>query len=301
MVAITQGYFKDAGINLNYQPLLGTAALQVNAVISGQSDIAATGSTGLLGAVQKGQGVVGIGYVTATPGQFLVLTKKTVEKLAASGVTPTSPLADRIKALKGLTISGLGAGSSSQELLTALLKTGGLSLSNVTMDSVENLPGIYDAAKNGQVDGFFDSDPYVSQSVSDGWGVVWVSYPADEVPAATGIPWTEYVASKTFLQKDPEGAKRFMAAIWRADQTLQTNGEDPAIRNAVKAKYFSEISQSTFDQAWTNSLQLYKSVPVPSQAVFTKELALYNSVATPPYTITFNQAYDLGPVNAAKP
>ena len=301
LVAITQGYFTDAGIDLNYQPLLSTAALQVNAIITGQSDIGATGTTGLLTARQKGQDIVGVGYMSQTPGIVLTLTKTAADRLAAKGVTPSSPLPERVKALAGLKIASLPAGSSAQILLSSLLVEQGMKLSDVTIASVDSLPAIFNTAKNGQSDAFFDNEPFISQSVHEGWGVPWISYPAGDVPAATGIPWTEYVASGKFVKEHPDTVRAFMTAIWRADETLTTRGTDPALLDPVRQKWFAAIDPTVFKQAWEASLPLFKNGPMPSEEIFAKELTLFNSAVKPPYSIAFSDTYALGPVAQAKP
>ncbi|HJQ48561.1 MAG TPA: ABC transporter substrate-binding protein [Amycolatopsis sp.] len=301
MIAVTQNYFRDAGVDLNYQPLLATAALQVNAVVSGQSDIAATGTTGLLSARQQNQPLVGIGYQSAPPDQFMVLTKRGQQKLASTGITQSSPIGDRVRALKGLQIAGLGAGSSSNLLLAALLNENGLKLSDVTLRGVNGLSDIYNIGKADQVDAIWNSDPFATQAVNEGWGKILISYPAGDVPSAQGVPWTVYVASTKFVNQNPEGLKRFLTAIWRAVGDLQTRGDDPAITAAVKAKYFPTISDATYKDAWHRSLDIYKAVPIPTEQIYNKELALWNSVSDTKYTLPFDQVYNIKPVTNAKP
>ena len=300
--AITKGYFAAEGVDLVYQPLLLNAAALTANLLNGGTDITLTGGFGNMTAVQAGIPIVSIGVVVATPNQALVLTNQTVAELKSKGITRQSPLADRVMALKGMSLSVFGAGSTSNQILMGLLKTNGINPDvDVTIQGINDGPSVYNAAKQGKVNGFFLGDPSASKAVSEGFGTVWVSVTTGDVPALQGVPFTELASTPNYIKNNGEAVRRFMRAVWRGIADLQQNGKNPATRAAIKAKYFTALDDETYNLAFDNALATIKDVPVPTPEGFAKAVAFYNLSAKVPFTKTFADVYDTVPVKAAKP
>lgn len=300
--ALTKDYFSAEGLDLVYQPLLLNASLLTTNLLNGGTDITLTGGFGNMTAIQTGIPIISIGVVTATPNQALVLTNQTVAELKSKGITLQSPLADRIKALKGMSLSVFGAGSTSYQIMTGLLRTNGINPDvDMTIQGINDAPSVYNAAKQGKVNGFFLGDPSASKAVTEGFGTIWVSVATGDVPALVGVPFTELATTPAYIKNNGEAVRRFMRAVWRGITDLQQNGKDPATRAAIKAKYFVALDDATYNRAFDNALSTIKDVPVPTPEAFARSVAFYNVSAKLPFTKTFADLYDTGPVKAAKP
>lgn len=300
--ALTKGYFAAEGLDIVYQPLLLNAGLLTTNLLNGGTDITLTGAFGNMTAVQSGIPIVSIAVVTATPNQALVLNTQTVAELKAKGVTLQSPVADRIKALKGLSLAAFGAGSTSYQILTGILKSNGINPDvDVIIQGINDGPSVYNVVKQGKVNGFFLSDPSASKAVSEGFGVVWVSVTTGDIAALQGVPFTELATTPNYLKNNPEAVRRFLRALWRGIDDLQRNGKDPAVRAAIKAKYFAAIDDSTYNLSFDNALATIRDVPVPTPEALAKATAFYNLSAKVPFTKTFADVYDSTLIKAAKP
>lgn len=115
------GYFTEVGLDVEIVVIPGPASLQ--AVISGDAQFALIPGTYQLMAYEKGQRL---------PAVMSVLTRNSInivmhrEAARAKGITDKSPLAEKIRALKGLKLAASTPGSISHQVFVYYMLKGGL-------------------------------------------------------------------------------------------------------------------------------------------------------------------------------
>src|SRR5665213_3209455 len=99
-IAQDQGYFKDAGLDVDIVLSHGSAQA-VAAVVGGSADLTLATASDVLNAVAHGRQLRMFLGITNQPQLLLTVSPKLLEK---ENVTPASPVADRARALKGARI-----------------------------------------------------------------------------------------------------------------------------------------------------------------------------------------------------
>lgn len=160
-IAEDYGFFKDAGIDFSYRRLTSASAL-LAAVATNQLDVAGISLTpGLFTSIQQGINLRVVGdkesilpHFAAT--QFVVRTSLVADTTAKT-----------LQNLRGRSVSVSGRTSASYFLLAALLKTHGLSLTDVKiveLSYTNTLPAI----ANGAIDAAVELEPYLSKILAEG-------------------------------------------------------------------------------------------------------------------------------------
>lgn len=166
-IANDKGYFKDQGIELDIQRF-NTLVDMVGPVGTGQLDIAAGApAAGLYNAIGRDVSI----HIVADKGNApspqwdftgLVLRKDLID----------SGKVKDFKDLKGLTLVTSGKGNSPEVALATALKKGGLTLKDVNYQNM-GFPDMVPAFANKAIDGAIVIEPFLSNIVSSGNGVVW--------------------------------------------------------------------------------------------------------------------------------
>jgi NitT/TauT family transport system substrate-binding protein len=298
--AIAKDYFKQEGVDLEYLGVLANAAQAAQTVVTGAADIAGTGSTGALTTISGNRDVVSVALISKEPTTLLTLTNKTIAELAKKGVTPKSPIKDRIAALKGLTIALPAPGSSTDIVIRTTMNEYGVDPNkDVTIQPVNDGPGLVAVARQGRVDGYAFSPPDSVIGVAEGWGSVWVSYPAGDVPAFKGMPLTDIVTSRKYLTDNPEAVRRVLKALWRASEDIKNDPE--GVRKTVKDRWFKDLDPKVYDASFDAVLPGFQRGLVPEKPGFETLLKTFNVGRPAPVSLTFDEVYDTKLVEATKP
>ena len=212
--AIEKGYFKEAGLDV--EPLRFAAAQQVmEAVLSDRADGTANGT---------GSANIAIGEI-AQPGTFKIFcsnpsnAKNVLDQVLVPKDSPAKTIAD----LKGKRVAS-GPGIQNVTLAKTVFERGG-----ATGVTVVELPiGQHVAAlAAGQVDGCYTLEPTGTIGRMNGTtrmleaGVI-----AKYILGDPMAPWFGGSASlsSSFIKKNPEVAKKFIAAYGKGVQYVRTQG-----------------------------------------------------------------------------
>lgn len=218
--AIEKGYFKEAGLDV--EPLRFAAAQQVmEAVLADRSDGTANGT---------GSANIAIGELAA-PGTFKIFcaNPSNVKDVLDEVIVPVASTAKTMADLKGKRI-GCGPGIQNITLAKTILERGG-----ATGTTVVELPiGQHVAAlAAGQVDGCYTLEPTGTIGRMNGsTRVLEAGVISKYVLGDPMAPWFGGSASlsSTFIKKNPEATKKFIAAYGR--------GVDYVRKNNVEARQY---------------------------------------------------------------
>lgn len=291
LAAITLGCFEQQGLEMNLLPPIASSATTVQLLETGDADIVQGGLTGLLAPIAQGRDVVVFGDVAKLT-LILQMSDENLAKFKTAGLTPESPIKDRVAALRGLTIGAPARGSSTDLLLRAMLEEYGLDPDkDVTIQPFPDLTGIPPALRAGTIDAAMTSPPQPD-------GGMWINLAANEVPSFDGTAVTVLATTRAFIEKNHEAVERFAKAQWCGWQALEDD-PDAAIA-AVKARYFPDIDQALYDAGVELVMPAFEGL-IPDPAGFETLLGIYNSAQDKPLTLTFDQVYDKTIAEATKP
>jgi NitT/TauT family transport system substrate-binding protein len=198
-VAISQGFFKDEGLEIELTNGQGADKV-MTAVLSGQSDIGFAGPEASIYVYNEGKEdhAVVFAQLTKRDGTFLVGRK----------AEPNFKWSD----LKGKNIIGGRKGGVPEMTLEYVLKNNGLILDkDVTVNTSIQFALMAGAFTGGQGDYVTLFEPTASVLEKEGKGYILAS-----VGKESGeIPYTAYFAKKSYIEKNKDTVQKFTNAIYK--------------------------------------------------------------------------------------
>jgi NitT/TauT family transport system substrate-binding protein len=255
-IADGAGLFKAEGLDAEVT-VTNSGANTLAAVAGGSAQFGALPYGDAMLATQKGQPLVSI---AALVNQYTTDAVISTAKATALGITPTTPLADRIKKAKGLKIAVNAPGSGQDKLIRYVLKQNGLDPDkDVTIVGLGN-DGMLPAFQAGQVDAYLNSSPTTEQGIAAG-GSWWFRPSQGEVPQLNGFIYTTLIARPDYIKQNPKIAEAVARAMTKALAMLRT---DEAKSLEVLAKYV-KITPELLKASLKNNVAGY-----PKDAVITE-------------------------------
>ena len=203
-----------------------TGITATSGLLSGALDFVTSGPSDVILAQGNGQDVVAIVSGYRGFGANVVISKAAQQK---SGVAENAPVAERLKAMDGLTIASTSSGSTFTVGLKASTEAVGAKVKVVYMAQ----PAMVAAFQRGLIDGFTVSAPYYVQPIASGTGVMWLSGPRGDFPKASSPANSVVVIGKTdFAIANPDLVKKITAVF---TDFAQAAAERPAqVKAAIK-------------------------------------------------------------------
>lgn len=301
-VIAARDYYTQVGLDVTVDYGADNASLITQALIAGDADVGSSGTGALYNAYAQGRtNLVSMGSTNPSITFGLALNQQTVDRLAERGVTPDSPVEERVKALRGLTLTAGPDGSTGNAYVRIMLGEHGLDPdTDVTLIPNNDGAAQIAATRNGRADGFAQSFPRSNFPDAEGWGTLWLNWSKD-LPRLLPMASHDLYTTRDWLRQNPDAARRVMQAVWLAHQELQN--PTPELRDAVKKlPAFTDLSDAAFDAGWELAIDAYAgATPLTTKEMFDNELYLVNFNRPDPVTITFEDLYDLSAANAAKP
>jgi NitT/TauT family transport system substrate-binding protein len=217
----------------------------------------------------------------------MVLTKAAADKIAPQGVTPSSPIEDRVKALKGLTLAVTPQGTLTDVLMRATLRQYGLDPDkDVTLQPMKDAASMLASAKQGKIDGLLFTPPTPYSLVEQG-GVEWINYAAGDVPAVSGSYQLDLVASDSYVKDHKDTVEKFLGAVARAEKLIHS---DPAAAAKLARKAFPDMSETLWKTSFDAVAPAFTGL-APTEAGYEKTLALANQTVKQPIKLAFKDMY----------
>jgi NitT/TauT family transport system substrate-binding protein len=221
-VAEQQGYFKDEGLTLGSRPRLGTGAKVATALEAGSIDIAGGVITDAFDLAKVDPQVKVIGslvnayYVDVT-------VSKSFEK--ATGLTASSSLADKVKALRGKKVGITGPGSGTEALMIYLFKQQGLDVKrDATLVNLgSNNTAALGALRTGRVDALCFFSPVGQAAEAQGIGDILISPMRGDIPSMQGQLHGVFYTLQKVIDAKPKAVQAFIRAVGRAEAFIHSN------------------------------------------------------------------------------
>ncbi|HEY0249830.1 MAG TPA: ABC transporter substrate-binding protein [Gryllotalpicola sp.] len=240
-VAIDNGYFTDAGLDVETTTLTGGA--HVNAVLSGNA-------WGFIGGIESAAIANAKGaQLEAVAG---VVDRANVYWVAKKGLTiDPNDIAGSLKG-KHLKIAASRHGGSVEiDTLYELTQLGLTPGKDITVVNNDVSGSELSLVKSGQVDLAATSEPVLGQGISQG---VW-SEPFVSLPASLGkFAYSDIVTSKANVKKDPKTVKAFVEALSKGmDYTLQNHAGAEKIAEKEFPNMSPDVIKTTLDRTYKDN------------------------------------------------
>jgi NitT/TauT family transport system substrate-binding protein len=241
-IAEDGGFFKKHGLKVEERFLAGVASN--NAVINGSADFLLGSIATMLNGVARGQPMLMLANMVDKPMVEIVIRKDIAD---AAGVKADSPLAERIKLLKGKTIAVQGIGSMTHSLPRLAARRGGFDPEADIRVTPMNPATMLAALSKKQIDGYSTSLPFTTEAVVKGEGIILISGPVGDMVEYQPLGYTTLGTRPDKCTKEREKCARMVAAF--AD-TAKFMKEKPAETFALVKKRFSNMDPKVLEEAW---------------------------------------------------
>jgi NitT/TauT family transport system substrate-binding protein len=243
LIAYDRNFFGYNGLSVDFVTLQsGATALQ--AVIGGSIDLSDSASTEVVGAKAKGADLI------AVQNTMMMTLQVCVRKdwAEAHGITPDSPLADRLKGLKGATIGITGPGAVSDRAFRYLLiKYGGLDPDvDTTFTQVGGGSAIPAAIDANQIQASLQSPPNCGQTQN---GEVLVE-PGD-VPTFKNYVHEVFYGNRDWIESHPDIVKKVATATSMGNNYI-LKYPDQALK--ILQDTFPKVDPAIIEQGFRNTI-----------------------------------------------
>lgn len=219
-VAIEEGYFAEQGI----EPTVIHTENEMQAIASNSAQFAIGGTLAVLQAADSGIDVVTIFASMEGLGMNAAFSNQLVEE---NGLTPDSPLDERISALRGQMI-GLTAPLGDDEVFFRyFLSEAGLDPdSDVTFSYIGGTPDRITAMQAGEIAAYMSSIPAAELAQDRGVGQRMITPIAEEIEALAGIPYSGVHVTKEYAEQNPKVVQAVGQALSKAANFMRDNHEE---------------------------------------------------------------------------
>lgn len=219
------GYFEAEGLDVEIVTVAGGGSLQ--ALIAKDAQVCVTPGTYQMQAFEKGQPLLATATILTRNAINLVMHKDVAKE---KGITEKTPLAEKIKALKGLKLSGTAVGSFSyQVMLYYLLKAGIDPQKDVSLIGIGAGPPMVLALEQRKIDGFSTGTPIPDAAVARGFGLMIVDNAAGEDPDFSEFMMNAVVVHPEYLRTNGETIRKFNRALLKANRWLLDNPAEAGV------------------------------------------------------------------------
>ncbi len=279
------GFYAAEGLDVESVDV-GSGPRQAAALMGGSSEFTTLGFIHVLKSIAEGGNLVAISPGLNLLDIQLILGNEAIKK---TGVTPTMPLDERVKLMKGLKLAITTPGSTTDTWLRSLFKARGYEPdSYLTIQPISGGNPMLAALSKKATDGFVWGAPQSHMAVEQGLGKIVIDPFNDTIPEIAGVPYIVIITSRDTLQKKPELLRSAVRAFTKAMKFVR---EKPDAARAVLRKDFPEIDESIFNAAWDNYRKAMPDSPFISKETFEKTQAWLNITAAKPVNLKYETVF----------
>jgi len=229
--ASVAGFYKEVGLEVE-QIITQGGGPDLAALVSGDVEFNTAAPTYQLDAIKRDRDVILIMNYINGMNQSFVLSKEAVKK---AGVAPDAPVAQRLAALKGMTLGITRPGAMTDRHIRFLLKKGGLAESDAQIVAIGGAQALLTALESGQIDGFAISLGPDRTAVHRG-AVMWIDNLRGDVAGLSPFPMVNLYTTRSYAEKNPEIVSKLVQATQRAVADLRKKSVDE-IFDILKPRY----------------------------------------------------------------
>ena len=229
-VAQSKGFFSAEKLDLDITST-GGGGPDIRALIAGDVDFSFTTGDNVILAHQEGKRLV---MVMSALNKVFINWAMHKETAKAKGVTESMPLAQKIKALKGVTVGVTNPGALTAHLAAFVIRKAGYNpQQDVKIIPIGAGPTWLAALENRKVDVALTAPPVPETAISRGFAIMFINNAKGEDPSVPEFLMENLIARPETVQKDPDLVRRMVRALTRANQWAIKNGAEQ-VADALK-------------------------------------------------------------------
>jgi NitT/TauT family transport system substrate-binding protein len=284
-VAQGKGFFEEEGLDVEVS-IAGGSPKVISAVAGGGAQIGATGLSVVMDVNEKGQNIQAFASLINQYASNIVIRKDVATKL---GINENSPIDQKIKALKGLTIGINTPGSGNDKLVRYLLKSQNINPDKeVNLVPLGNAEAFLPAFTNNQIQALCFSSPTSDTAAATDNGMMLINLSKGEIKELDGFSHSVLLAKQDFINKNPELMQKVTNAIGKAEKYI---AQDKAGAKEILRKSFSDLDSKVFDVAFENNYGAFAKSPVITKKGYDMNIT-FEGINTPFEKVVVNKFAD---------
>ncbi|MGH2374662.1 MAG: ABC transporter substrate-binding protein [bacterium] len=222
-LAEAKGYFAQEGLAVERIVTRGGGP-DIQALIAGEVEFTFTPGDNVILVYQEGKPLV---LVMSGMNRLIINWAMHKDAAAAKGITDKTPLAEKLKALKGLTIGVTAPGALTAHLAAFVVrKAGYVPQEDVRLIPVGAGPTWLAALENRRVDVALTATPFPETAIHRGYAIMFLNNAKGEDRSIPEFLMENLITRPDVIQKDPELVRKMVRALLRANQwALSTTPE----------------------------------------------------------------------------
>jgi len=222
-VAQARGYFAEEGLDVAVT-VTGGSGPDIKALIAGEVDFTFTPGDNVFLAFQEGKRLV---MVMSGLNRLFINWAMHKDVARERGITGTTPLAEKLKALKGLTVGVTTPGALTAHLAAFVIrKAGYVPQQDVKILAIGSGPTWIAALENRKVDVALTATPTPETAIQRGFAVMFIDNARGEDPSFSEFLMASLITRPEVIEKNPDLVRRMVRALVRANQWTRSAGAD---------------------------------------------------------------------------
>ncbi len=229
-VAQSKGFFAEEKLELDITST-GGGGPDIRALIAGDVEFSFTTGDNVILAHQEGKKLL---MVASGLNKVFINWAMHKESAKAKGITETMPLAEKIKALKGLTVGVTNPGALTAHLAAFVIRKAGYTpQQDVQIIPIGAGPTWLAALENRKVDAALTAPPVPETAISRGFAIMFINNAKGEDPSVPEFLMENLIVRPETVQKEPDLVRRMVRALVRANQWALKSGPEQ-VADALK-------------------------------------------------------------------
>lgn len=281
LVAEKLGFYKAEGLAADIINTGGGAKAQA-ALAGGSVEFYGADAGFVLKARARGSDMLLVGASMTEYATNIVVSRAWAKK---NGVQETSSYADKLRALKGMTVGVLSRGSGHEQLVRFLAKEGKVDADkDMAITALGTADAIMAAFMQGRIDAFVHSAPIGERAVKEHDGVMLFNMSKGEAKPLQGFLYTAHVVREPWASANRNIVVRYLRAQQRALNALHDPQQTLAARDAVHAAYFAKIDPALWAFVWDNNIAAFPKTGEMTARQLQQAAGLVNEFQSEPIT-----------------
>ena len=229
-LAQNRNYFADEKLEVEVNSTNGGGP-DIRALIAGDVDFSFTTGDNVILAHQEGKKLT---MVMSGLSRLFINWAMHKDVAKAKGITEATPLADKLKALKGLTIGVTNAGALTAHLANFVVRKAGLNpQTDAQIIAIGSGPTWLAALENRKVDVALTAPPTPDTAINRGYAILFINNAKGEDPSFPEFLMENLIIRPETAAKDQDTVRRMVRALTRANQwALKSTAEQ--VSDALK-------------------------------------------------------------------
>ena len=225
-LAQNKNYFAEEKLEVEVNSTNGGGP-DIRALIAGDVDFSFTTGDNVILAHQEGKPLL---MVMSGLNKLFINWAMHKDAAKSKGITESTPLAEKIKALKGMTIGVTNAGALTAHLASFVVRKAGLNpQSDVNIVPIGSGPTWLAALENRKVDVALTAPPTPDMAISRGFAMLFINNAKGEDPSISEFLMENLIVRPETASKDGDTVRRMVRALTRANQwALKSTAEQVA-------------------------------------------------------------------------